>query len=383
MTTYAWSQITTAQGLAFTASDQLVFDTGGTATQVSVSIGPAVTTLSYGGKSIVLQDTALDPNAAPGQTFVFLDGSILGINGVTAGAGNDNAGAGSAVGDQYVSENDTSNGTSVDNIQGLGGDDILRTGDGNDSIDGGAGNDNLNGNVGNDVLNGGAGSNTIYGGQGDDAITAGTDTSGSWVSGDLGNDTITASTGADTLFGGAGNDSITAAAGGGNDSISGDAGNDTLVGGIGNEYLSGGDGNDSLVGSAGTDTLAGGAGNDTINESHNAAGASVDSPYSTDPTTLDNILGFETGKDQLMVFHTGPITFDNAGVFADYKTAAAAAAGVVAGSTVNSTVVAAQVGSDTYLFIDTNHDGLLDAAHDEVIKLVGVGLGGVTQSDLA
>ena len=100
MTTYAWSTITTAQGLSFTTGDVLAFDTGGTASAITTSVGAAVTTLTLAGKSVVFTNTAL--NGGAGE-FLTLDGSVLRID-ATGGA---SAGpyTGSALGDQFVNVN--------------------------------------------------------------------------------------------------------------------------------------------------------------------------------------------------------------------------------------------------------------------------------------
>jgi Ca2+-binding RTX toxin-like protein len=82
-------------------------------------------------------------------------------------------------------------GTANDQIDGLGGNDILYGDIGADTLSGGDGNDALNGDGGIDSLYGGLGDDTLYGGDGNDALTGG-----------YGNDTLHGGLGADTLWGG-------------------------------------------------------------------------------------------------------------------------------------------------------------------------------------
>ena len=98
--TYAWSTLTTAQSLSFTQNDVLVFDTGATATQVVVSVGPVTTTETFGGKSFAFLNSQL--TGAPGE-FLFTDGSHLGIDGTASGF----AFNGTTLADQYDAQNDT------------------------------------------------------------------------------------------------------------------------------------------------------------------------------------------------------------------------------------------------------------------------------------
>jgi Ca2+-binding RTX toxin-like protein len=209
-----------AQSLAFTTSDQLAFDAGGSGAQIGVSIGPTVTTLTFGSKSAVFQNGALnaDQDGAGNPELLTLDGSRLFIDaaGVAANV------VGSALNDQFQGSSDTS--AAADTFTGLAGDDIIRGGAGADSISGGevaglgtatsAGNDSIDGNLGNDVINGAGGNDSLVGGFGDDVI-----------------------------FGG-----------GGNDSIAGNVGNDAVDAGSGNDSVFGGQNNDTLLGNTGDDS---------------------------------------------------------------------------------------------------------------------------------
>ncbi|MEL7526756.1 MAG: calcium-binding protein, partial [Pseudomonadota bacterium] len=91
-------------------------------------------------------------------------------------------------------------------VDGVGGNDIIETGDHNDRIEGGsvAGNDQITGNGGRDLLFGEGGDDTISGGSGDDILVGGT--------------------GDDTLRGGDGSDLFMHGLGDGNDVIEGGAG---------------------------------------------------------------------------------------------------------------------------------------------------------------
>ncbi|WEX79618.1 calcium-binding protein (plasmid) [Sinorhizobium numidicum] len=116
----------------------------------------------------------------------------------------------------------------------VGADDVLDGGFGNDRLYGGGGNDTLIGGFGNDVLHGGYGVDLLNAGDGDDVLDGG-----------AGNDTLLASLGNDTLRGAAGDDFLNAS--------------------IGNDILEGGDGNDELLAGSGDDILNGGAGDDVLN----------------------------------------------------------------------------------------------------------------------
>lgn len=143
--------------------------------------------------------------------------------------------------------------TSIENVIGSMGQDLI-TGDGNGNVlNGQAGDDTLSGGGGDDTLLGGTGVDAADGGAGFDVIsfsftgaggtivlgaTSGSATIGGIAEvftgiegavGSLGNDTITGSAAANRLDGSSGNDEI--AGGGGADTLSGSAGNDTLSGG--------------------------------------------------------------------------------------------------------------------------------------------------------
>ena len=185
MTTYSWSTITTTQGLSFVAADILVFDAGGNARDIGVAIGVATTALTYAGKTISVNNSAL---AGAKANFLFTDGSNLGVN---ASGANPGAVTLSALNDAYYSENDTAS-AGIDSVSGGLGNDIFLLGDQNDTGNGDAGDDTMNGNLGSDSLLGGAGADSISGGQGDDTVggQGAVETGNDSLNGNIGNDNV-------------------------------------------------------------------------------------------------------------------------------------------------------------------------------------------------
>ena len=257
--------------------------------------------------------------------------SLLGIENVVSGAGND-----CLVGDALA--NILSGGAGNDSLFGDIGADTLIGGDGADVLDGGRNDsfDLVDAGIGHDtVLASGTGTDTLLGGEGLDVLAAiqadistssisgfeallvstnvrlrlaqfnGFDVIGSYTGsvydiygmdaglydlsvrptsnlrtlfGSIGSDTLRGDMLGNLLNGQAGNDVVEGLAG--NDSLAGGDGNDSVLGGVGNDSLSGGDGRDSLTGGDGNDRILGGtagdslmgdAGNDTL-----AGGAGAD-----------------------------------------------------------------------------------------------------------
>ncbi|MBU1210059.1 MAG: hypothetical protein KJ587_02155, partial [Alphaproteobacteria bacterium] len=116
-------------------------------------------------------------------------------------------------------------GTLLNPIDGLAGDDTILGLAGNDVLAGGAGNDLVDGGDGADILFGNGGSDELFGGQGQDQLDGG-----------AGDDLLDGGTQADTLIGGAGDDLLL-----------GGAGADTLIGGAGSDIINGGGGNDTAI----------------------------------------------------------------------------------------------------------------------------------------
>lgn len=158
-----------------------------------------------------------------------------------------------------------------DRIQGGTGDDHIVAGQGNDWVRGDAGHDIIFGGRGNDILEGGRGDDRLFGEMGDDTIHGGH--GDDCLDGGDGADSISGGQGDDRIFGGAGRDLIFGDDGAdmidtgeGEDFASGGAGDDILLGGDGSDRLTGGDGDDRLTGGRGADILLGEAGHDRIED---------------------------------------------------------------------------------------------------------------------
>jgi Ca2+-binding RTX toxin-like protein len=362
---YAFDKITAEQALAIKAGDTLTFN-GGPGRTVSVSYqsyDPAILTpevprifVTYEGRTVAFSTDLVQLSATGG--LVMADGSRLYIG--DAGDSRFTAGTG---------------------------DDGLYGGPGADSLDGGAGRDLLQGNGGNDVLTGGEGADSIYGGQGDDTIHTGRDVAGEagdWTNGNLGDDDIIGGAGNDTLLGGQGNDFI--GGGDGADYLAGDLGDDELLGGMGWDTLVGGAGNDTLSGGFDANFLAGGAGNDQL-VSQGPIAATMDGGEGSDTivagsSAKDLIFGGE-GRDLFEIVAKAPpavivdaeirdweagdqIHFAAVSIlgtsailprsYSEFTTTDYATALSIANEHISATgaiYVAAQVGSDVYVFADT------------------------------
>lgn len=112
--------------------------------------------------------------------------------------------------------------SSLDELTGTSGDDILVGTNGQDTI---------NGLDGDDDLSGAGGADAIEGGSGDDVVSGGS-----------GADQLSGSDGDDRLAGGSGNDQLDG--GGDIDRLLGGSGDDTLIGGANGDHLDGGSGFD-------------------------------------------------------------------------------------------------------------------------------------------
>jgi Ca2+-binding RTX toxin-like protein len=165
----------------------------------------------------------------------------------------------------------------ANNIDGLGGNDLLAGGSLNDVLNGGAGDDRMAGGLGDDTY--------LVDSAGDEVVELGS-TSGDGT-GEEGMDSVLASvsytlnahvenltlTGLDAISGSGnamdntiiGNDADNLIAGGlGDDALSGGLGNDTLYGNEGNNRLQGDEGNDVIFGGNGSNLIEGGAGDDAL-----------------------------------------------------------------------------------------------------------------------
>lgn len=167
--------------------------------------------------------------------------TLIGIEHVTSGSGND-----------QLTGNIASN-----SLAGSAGNDTISGGIGNDSLYGGDGNDQLDSGVGDDFVDGGAGMDRlVFGGLAPIAVDLNVIVSQNTGQGlDIirNIENVTASSGNDRLIGnGLANVFV------------GNSGNDQLFGGGGNDTLNAGNGNDAIIGGAGNDLLAGGAGIDSF-----------------------------------------------------------------------------------------------------------------------
>ena len=159
-------------------------------------------------------------------------------------------------------------------LNGLGDNDVLTGGDGNDTITGDTGNDTLIGGIGNDVMTGDAGDDILRPGLGAGSNDGGANTPvGDTVSFE---DITTAGAGVTLVLvaggGTAADQSTTVVSTVENltgtpnspDRLTGDDGDNKLNGLGDNDVLTGGDGNDTITGDTGNDTLIGGIGNDVM-----------------------------------------------------------------------------------------------------------------------
>ncbi|HEY8616223.1 calcium-binding protein [Phenylobacterium sp.] len=287
MARYAFETITANQAAAITAADTVTFAGRANATSVvyqsydPLALTPEVPSIlvTLDGRTVKF-GTAFTQVTKNGQAE-FADGSKL------------------VVGD-----------TSDERIAGSVYGDGLYGGPGHDSVNGGRGDDLIQGNAGDDRLEGDLGSNTLYGGQGDDVIYVATaaETRGGFAHGNAGNDEIFGGGGGDTLLGGRGDDLLVGLDGA--DYLSGDLGDDELHGGAGADTLLGGEGNDIIQTGGGADRVLAGAGDDRIAIFYGGS-AIVDGEDGNDTITSvsvgKDVLSGGAGRDVFeFVSHTRP-----------------------------------------------------------------------------
>ncbi len=192
--------------------------------------------------------------------------------------------------------------TSIENIIGTQGANIINGDATANTLDGYQGNDTLHGNDGNDLLIGGDGDDTLFGGAGDDTLSG--DGGVDVFDGGAGNDTVdfTYST-SDANFSLVTN-SVTFVPSNASETftsienvigtqganvITGDAAANVLDGFSGNDTINAGDGDDTLIGGAGNDRLDGGIGTDVATFSGNRADYAVTLNSGTgEITVVDN-----------------------------------------------------------------------------------------------
>lgn len=217
----------------------------------------------------------------------------------------------------------------------------------------------VSGGMGNDTITGSTTKNSsLTGGKGDDILT-----------GQGGNDTISGGEGVDTILGGAGIDNIDG--GDGNDTMDGDAGNDTLVGGAGNDLID----QTGAANAAGVDTMTGGAGNDVFGVVSDSPLVETNADVITDFVRADDSIDFQ---DAAGVAGLATNYAEAAVAVADYAAAITAANAALGGAIVYSEQ---QVGANTYIFLDVNGSGAVDAG-DDVVELTGVAATGVDFNDI-
>jgi len=408
---YDLTKLTLVDGTKFT----IAFDKNGDGDNT----GTKLATIDATGIS---SDAGIDIDASGstvGVTFTVAatEGDVV----LTTGTGADNLNASGVTGDVTFTSgkgNDTL-------IGGAGGDD-LNGGEGADSLVGGAGADDLDGGAGSDTLSGGAGDDTYKGDTGVDwfYVTAGTDTvsdlGGGTVkvadvlivsSGATAEVTVSSNYTASANTSNAGTVEMTLAAaitkvdlslatGSKGYTVTSDTGGDTtyIIGSKFNDVIdlaaaTSKDGT-SVHGGTGADTITLGAADDTVMYT------AVESETGLSATTIDSIDAFTTGADILKL---GVAGIDTAGadtnfVEADYTGAGLTdkkefAAALAAANTALEDLATTSAGDanyafiindngaadgDAYLFIDSDLDGVADAA----IKLVGLETGDLVFGDI-
>lgn len=176
--------------------------------------------------------------------------------------------------------------SSIENVLGGGGADIITGNDAANLLYGGGGADILYGGIGVDTIDGGAGSDTIYGGADNDLLYGGADTDTLSYANAAAGVSVNLTTGIAT---GEGTDTISQF-----ENVIGSSQADLLTGDGGANRLDGGAGNDTLAGGLGNDTLVGGTGVDTASfiNSATAVNANLLTNTSTGEGT-DSLSGIE------------------------------------------------------------------------------------------
>jgi Ca2+-binding RTX toxin-like protein len=323
----------------------------------------------------------------------------------SGGDGNDSLSAGDG-------NNSLLGGTGLDTIVSGIGADFLDGGDDNDSLIGGSGNDTILGGAGNDSINGGLGADSLVGGTGNDSYLV--DDLGDIViettTGTLGGTDLVTSSVTFTLglnvenlvlqdtFGnlsGTGNASANSLVGNnGNNSLFGFAGRDTLLGNAGNDTLDGGDLEDVLFGGTGNDLLIGGSGSDVLDGTSAAAAGANE---------IDTLTGGGSQGDLFVLGDGSTVYYNTAANGVDYAyltdfsltendqlqlrdLSAGADANTVNGYLIGDQIYGAIGTANSYLYRDTNNNGVINAGDNLIAAIAatgGSGVGGALQtSDL-
>ncbi|QNM82993.1 VCBS repeat-containing protein [Sphingomonas sabuli] len=245
--------------------------------------------------------------------------------------------------------------TGSDNLEGIGSAQA-------NTIIGNSGNNFIHGAGGADMMSGGAG-NDIYvvenaGDQVVESAGEGRDIVYSSVSFTLGANVEDLTLSSNGAVSGTGNNLANSMLGnaaanllsglGGNDEIIGGGGNDQLRGGAGADNLNGGNGDDKVDGGVGMDIMSGGTGSDMFIFRDGDFGGAT-------PVTADRIRDFSHGEIDRMDFSLVDANANVAGDqgFQFIGKAAFSAAGQLRFE---------QIGANTYVFGDTNGDGVADFA---------------------
>jgi Ca2+-binding RTX toxin-like protein len=286
---------------------------------------------------------------------------------VLASLGYKVSGAGSPINQANgTSGNDVFSSTSVgDNLDALGGDDLVSgadgddtilASDGNDTILGGSGGDSLFGGIGNDSLFGDfevegfaslSGNDTLHGDEGNDSLAGGPGNDS--INGGVGTDYMSGGDGADTLVGGNGDDTL-------NDTLIGGLGNDRIDGVLGNDYVVGDAGNDILIGGAGDDTLNGGSGNDTLSGGTGRNNLKSFDPIAADPTEVDTLFHSVSSLSNRFVLTENDLNGYKNGGDLDYADIQLFTPGVDVLVVTNSASIGrVVVGGDTYVYDNSSN----------------------------
>jgi len=281
--------------------------------------------------------------------------------------------------------------SSMENIIGGTGNDLLIGSLVANNIFGFKGNDTIYGNSGNDTLDGGngaeSGDNEVHGGPGNDHVEGGSTKDSLY--GEAGNDTLVGEGGNDKLYGGTENDRFEP--GTGNDKNYGASGNDTFIDSAGVDYYEGWSGADSFyadkVNKTEADEFKGGADFDYIYYSGRADSVRIQ----TDDVAND---GFTDGT------HGPGVELDNVHSDIEGLVATDHGDGIYAKGNHNNVIIGGKGGDyidagpgndivdggegDDWIFGDTGNDNLFGAAGKDSID-GGTGndtLGGSSGNDV-
>ena len=226
---------------------------------------------------------------------------------------------------------------------------LVRAGGGNDTVNGSSSTDKMLGERGNHRLMGQGGDDSLDGGAGMDMLDGGS-----------GDDELAGGSGKDTLLGGDGNDYL-----GGDEA-------EVFTGISMADVLNGGAGNDILDGYGGADTLTGGTGSDEFQFWTEEGGLTL--------ASMDVITDFKAADGDNIAVEMPSMTYEELVVFRSFGKAAQAVRNA-AGDVDETGVVLAQVGNDTFVFVNSQADD--SQAYDYVVRLTGVKLDQVASRDFS